>query len=412
VIFSTNTEDNIMGLRKEYSPKAFNFDQRFNYLGKDDRFVLSRENPKYKFNVIGCGLNGNEHIYVTMLEGKAAILGIYDSNPKSIEFTQETYASLNPDQELVVYDTLEAVCNDPDADALIITTPNYTHLEILQEAVKSGKHILLEKPMATKLDDAKQILKLAEDYPGVFQVGLQYRFKPIYVETIHEVFERKSIGDVKLINIAEYRMPFLDKVNQWNKFSKYSGGTLVEKCCHYFDLMNIFANSTPVSVYASGGSAVNFKEFEYQGEKSDIIDNAFVCVDYENNVRGSFNLSMFVPMFYEEITLCGDAGYLKAYEKEDFLGIPQPLSYLEVIRGETEPSRFSYPSYPAYIQESGHSGATYFEHVNFIDNIEGKQTNTATVEEGFWSVAVGIAAEKSIKTGQIVNMSDLIKAVG
>jgi len=393
---------------KEFKPKALSLDPRFSYLPKDDRYLLAKDEPQYKFNVIGCGLNGNEHIHVTYLEGRATIQGVFDENPGSIELAQKTFASFNPGQELVVYDTLEAACNDPAVDALIISTPNYTHLEVLRVAMESGKHIFLEKPMATTVQDANQILQLSKKYPAILQIGLQYRYKPMYVEAIHEGLERKSIGDIKMVNIVEHRLPFLDKVKQWNKFSKYSGGTLVEKCCHYFDLLNMFARSKPVSVYASGSMAVNFNEFEYGGEKSDIIDNAVVNVVYENNVRGNFNLCMFAPMFYEEITLCGDEGYLKAYEKEDFLGVPRPKTYLEILRGEAHPSRFSNPCYPAYIEESGHTGATFYQHVNFIDNIEGKQTNSATVEEGFWSVVVGVAAEDSIKTGQIVMIDDVL----
>ncbi len=393
---------------KELKPRGLSLDPRFRYLAKEDRYLFAKEKPKYKFNIIGCGLNGNEHIHITLLEGRAAIHGVFDENPGSIDLAKKTVAKFNPDQELVIYKSLDAVCNDPTADALIITTPNYTHLEVLRTAIQSGKHIFLEKPMATTVQDANQILQMAKEYPAVLQIGLQYRFKPMYVEAIHEVFERKSIGDIKMINIVEHRLPFLDKVNQWNKFSKYSGGTLVEKCCHYFDLLNLFARSKPVSVYASGSMAVNFKEFEYEGEKSDVIDNAVVSVVYENNIRGNFNLCMFAPMFYEEISLCGDEGYLKAYEKDDFLPVPRPKTYLEVLRGEAQPSRFCNPCYPTYIEESGHSGATFYEHVYFIDNIEGKLTSAATVEEGFWSVVVGAAAEQSIKTGQIVMIDELL----
>lgn len=397
-----------MTSNKEFIPKTLSHDPLFSYLAKDDRYLFAKDENKHNFNVIGCGLNGNEHIYVTYLEGRASIHGAFDENPGSIELAQRNLASCSPGQELVIYDTLEAACNDPDIDGLIITTPNYTHLDILRVAMESGKHIFLEKPMATTVQDADQIVQLAKEYPAVLQIGLQYRYKPMYVEAIHEGLERKAVGDIKMINIVEHRLPFLDKVKQWNKFTKYSGGTLVEKCCHYFDLLNMFAGSKPVSVYASGSMAVNFKEFEYDGEKSDIIDNAVVNVVYENDVRGNFNLCMFAPMFYEEITLCGDEGYLKAYEKDDFLGIPRPKTYLEILRGDAYPSRFSNPCYPPLIEESGHTGATFYEHVDFIDNIEGKRTRSATVEEGFWSVVVGVAAEKSLKTSQIVMIDDLL----
>ena len=88
-----------------------------------------------------------------------------------------------------------------------------------------------------------------------------------------QTLERDAIGEIKTISILEHRIPFLDKVNQWNKFSKYSGGTLVEKCCHYFDLMNLFAQSRPVSVFASGSMAVNFIEFEGTGRVHGIRGN-------------------------------------------------------------------------------------------------------------------------------------------
>jgi predicted dehydrogenase len=204
----------------------------------------------------------------------------------------------------------------------------------------------------------------------------------------------------------------LDKVGQWNKFSKYSGGTLVEKCCHYFDLLNLFAQAKPVSVFATGSMAVNFIDFEYGNEKSDIIDNALVTAIYENGVRASFNLCMFAPMFYEELIVCGDEGRLKASENRDFLPEPRPKTRLEIMQGETRPSRISTPSYPAFIEESGHNGATFFEHLYFVDNIEGKKTNTATIGEGFWSVVVGVAAEESVKSGQVVNIEALLEKCG
>jgi len=401
-----------MSIGKELRSRAFNLDPRFGYLAEEDHYLFASEKPIYKFNVIGCGLNGNEHIFVTMLEGRATIHGVFDENPGSIALAKNNFARFNPDRELVCYETMEAVCNDPAVDALIITTPNYTHLEVLKVAIQSGKHIFMEKPMATTIKDAQEILQIANDYPAILQIGLQYRYKSIYVEAIHEVFERKSLGEIKMVNIIEHRLPFLDKVKQWNKFSKYSGGTLVEKCCHYFDLLNMFAQAKPVSVFATGSMAVNFKEFKYNNEKSDIIDNAVVSVVYENGVRASFNLCMFAPMFYEELTLCGDEGYLKAYEKEDFLPPPRPKTYMEVLRGETRPSRVCNPCYPPHIEESGHNGSTFYEHVNFINNIEGKPNNTATVEEGFWSVVIGVAAEESVKTGKVVLIEKLLQKSG
>ncbi len=394
---------------KELRSRSFALSLHLNYLPDSDKYLFAPEKPKYNFNVIGAGMIGQEHIRVTLLEGRAAIRGIFDPNPRSIEVSEQVYAQFCPQRSLVVYDSLKNACHDPDVDGLIICTPNYTHIDITKEAIKSGKHILLEKPMATTIQDAYEITQIANNYDAVFQIGLQYRFKAIYAEALYEALERQSIGAIKTISILEHRIPFLDKVKQWNKFSKYSGGTLVEKCCHYFDLLNVFAQSRPVRVFASGGMAVNFREFEYHGEKSDILDSAFVTVLYENGIQAGFNLCMFAPMFYEEIMLCGDEGRLKASEYEDFLPGARLKTQLEILCGEQKPSRITTPCYPPYIEETGHNGATFFEHIHFIDNIEGKETNAATPEEGFWSIVVGVAAEESVKTGQVVQIDELLK---
>lgn len=244
---------------KEIRPYTFAHDPQFNYLPDADRYLLKLPEPKYRFNVIGTGVNGLEHIRITHLEGRATIHGIYDPNPRSVDVARSTHAQYRPDTDLVIYDSLEAACNDPAVDALIICTPNYTHLDVVKIAMQSGKHLLLEKPIATTVQDAAAITRIAEAYPKVFQVGLQYRYKAMVAEAIYEVLTRQTLGSIKLVSMQEHRIPFLDKVNQWNKFARFSGNTLIEKCCHYFDLLNLFAQSRPVNVYASGSMAVDRK---------------------------------------------------------------------------------------------------------------------------------------------------------
>ncbi len=396
---------------KELRTKALANSPQFNYLPDEDRYLVAREQAKYKINLIGCGIIGQEHLNLTYLEGRAIVHGVYDPNPRSIAVA-ETIQAKWLQEPLEVYESLEDACNDPEVDALIICTPNYTHLDVVKVAMQSGKHILLEKPIATTVPDALEITQIAESYSAVFQVGLQYRYKSISVEAIHEVFERKTLGDIKLISMQEHRIPFLDKVNQWNKFAKFSGDTLVEKCCHYFDLLNLFAQAKPVRVFASGSMAVNFTEFEYKGEKSDILDNAFVVIDYENGVRANFSLCMFAPLFYEELVICGDEGRLRAWEQKDYLPGGDLQSNLEILCGEDKPSRRIQPGYPTWIEESGHNGATFYEHVYFIDNIEGKPTTTASAREGLWSVIVASAAQESIKCGQAIEIDEYLAKLG
>lgn len=402
-----------MNRGKLLTSRTFALNPRFNYIPSSDRHFLATERSSYRFNVIGTGTMGQEHIRVTMLEGRATIKGVYDPNPGSVRGAQEAYREFAPDGELVVFDSAESAYLDPDVDGLIIATPNFTHIDLVEQAIKSGKHILIEKPVATTIRDAYAMYEISQEYPAVFQVGLQYRYKPTYREAIEMVKgQRNAVGNVKTISLLEHRIPFLDKVGQWNKFAQFSGDTLVEKCCHYFDLMNLFADTRPVSVYASGNQAVNFADYDYEGERSDILDNAMVVVNYANGIRGNFNLCMFAPFFYEELVLCGDEGHLKTWEKEDFLPQSSSQTGLDLMYGDERPSLRITPNYPAIVQNSGHHGATFIEHIRFIDNIEGKQTKTATALEGLWSIIVASAAQESIKTGQLVLVDDVLAANG
>lgn len=399
------------------------FSEQLSHLDEGDKFLFSKRSPKYQFTIIGTGMIGMEHIRITLLEGRGGVHGIYDSNQRSMD-TAEALVRTLQHAPVKCYATLEQACTDPATDALIVCTPNHTHVSILETAIKSKKPILLEKPMATTIEDAYRVLAISREYESFIQVGLQYRYKAIYQECYSEAVNRKSLGALKTIAIMEHRLPFLDKVNQWNKFSELSGGTLVEKCCHYFDLFNLFAASTPVSVTSMGDMAVNFKDFSYDKKKSDIIDNALVLVRYENGVKANLNLCMFSPMFHEEITLCGAEGRIRAYETEDFLSGSKIKTGFEMRCSNGIPAKDAVLRYPAIIEESGHAGSTFFEQVHFIDTMEGNTAATApaaatataptatvpaaaTVEEGLWSIIVGVAATESIKQNRTIYIDEL-----
>lgn len=377
----------------------------------DDRYLYAQDPPKHRVNIIGTGTIGQEHIRVANLLGRVAVHGIYDASAHSADVAAEEYAHIN-DAPLVRYSDLNTACSDPAADALMICTPNRTHIDIVEIAAKTGKPLFLEKPMATTLADARRIAEIAADYPAFIQVGLQYRYKAPYVEARHEALDRGTLGAVKTISMSEYRPPFLDKVNQWNKFSDQSGGTLIEKCCHYFDLINLFAASAPVRVFASGGQAVNFLDFRHHGKAADIDDHSFVVIEYANGIRASFTLNMFSPHFYEELVLCGDAGRLVATERFDFAQRDVAESRLSIELGECGASRDSEINYARAIEQSGHHGATYFEHVAFADQLDGRAADCATPVQGLWSIVVAAAAETSARSGQPVPIDAMIDEHG
>ena len=377
------------------------------HISSQDQYLYRTPDAKFKIAIIGTGTIGQEHMRVTTLLGRAHVHGIYDIEQHSLDAAQSEYSSYSA-RTLKRYACLEQACQDPEVDALFICTPNFTHYEVLKTALKSGKPIFVEKPMATTLADAAQIVRIANAYSSFIQIGLQYRYKAQYVEAFHEVFARSSLGKVRTISMSEYRPPFLDKVKQWNKFNEYSGGTLVEKCCHYFDLINLMAEAPPTRVFASGGQAVNFLEFERDGRPADIDDHAFVLIDYENGVRASFTLNMFCPDFVEEMVVTGDFGRLLATERFDFHQQQAATASLRLELGENGASRSSELAYPRLVEQSGHHGATFFEHEAFFDQLEGKAAACATPLQGMWAMLVASAAQESMRSGQAVAISELI----
>ena len=379
------------------------------HVTEGDRYLYAQEPPKFKLVIIGTGTIGQEHMRVAAMLGRARVHGIFDTQIHSLDSAEENFKKFSRDT-LVRYPDLHSACHDPEVDALMICTPNYTHFEVLKVAMASNKAIFLEKPMATDLQDAAAIVSLSAAYQSFIQIGLQYRYKAQYVEAFHEALERRSLGSLKTISVSEYRPPFLDKVGQWNKFNRLSGGTLVEKCCHYFDLINMFAQAKPSRVYASGGQAVNFLDFEKEGERSDIDDHAFVVIDYANGVRASFTLNMFCPDFSEEIIIVGDEGKLIARENFNFQQQAESTTTVEILRGELGVSKKMDASYTRALEQSGHHGSTYYEHIAFVDQLEGKAVNCATALQGIWSMIVACAAQQSMVTGQAVDIEEFIEA--
>ena len=136
---------------------------------------------------------------------------------------------------------------------------------------------------------------------------------PPIARLISEV-RKGTVGKLKMLAIREHRFPFLEKVNDWNRFNANSGGTLVEKCCHHFDLMNHITGSSPTRVYASGSQAVNHLDERYDGQRPDILDNAFVIVDYGDGQRAMLDLCMFAESGenQEELVAVGDRGKVEA----------------------------------------------------------------------------------------------------
>ena len=215
-----------------------------------------------KYGIIGTGVMGQEHIQNLNLIENAEVVAVCDTNEGS-----RNQAKSLVRESTKFYNDLNELISKNIADAYIIATPNFTHINVLEQILKTNKHLLIEKPLCTTTEDCKKFELLSKDYSKIIWTGMEYRYMPPVTQLINEV-HNDVIGKIKMLSIREHRFPFLNKVDDWNRFIINTGGTLVEKCCHFFDLMRLVIQSEPIKVYASGSQDVNHLEEKYDGKTS------------------------------------------------------------------------------------------------------------------------------------------------
>jgi len=232
-------------------------------------------------------------------------------------------------------------------------------------------------------------------------VGLEYRFMPPVTRFIERVHSGET-GAVKMLAIREHRFPFLEKVGDWNRFNRNSGGTLVEKCCHFFDLMRHILQDEPVRIYASGGQDVNHLDERYDGETPDILDNALVTVDFAGGARASLDLCMFADGSeqQEDIYALGAKGKLEvALPRASVIFSPR-APFGEEKRPIAEPVATP----PEALAAGDHWGATYFQLTHFHRSLIEGSAPLITAQDGLRSVQMGAAAQRSIASGQPITL--------
>ena len=355
------------------------------------------------YGIIGTGAMGREHIRNIELIDNAQVVAICDSHKNSINSSLEI---LN--NEVEVFESHKELMDANIVDAYIIATPNFTHIDVLKDLIKTNAHLLIEKPLCTTVEDCLHFKKLAAGYSRVIWTAMEYRYMPPVARIIEEI-HKGTVGDLKMLTIREHRFPFLEKVNNWNRFSKNSGGTLVEKCCHHFDLMRLITKSEVTSVFATGAQDNNHLDESYNGEKPDILDNAFVLVNFENGARGMLDLCMFAEnsKVQEEICGVGHMGKIETSVPSNASG--KHSSDLSIgLRGSNEILTEVIEVDQEILKAGSHHGSTFYEHKHFINAIQNNTSPEVSLDDGLKAVAIGQAAQLSIIEKRMVLLSELL----
>ena len=356
-----------------------------------------------RYGVIGTGMMGVEHIHnIIHLDG-AEVTAVSDPHGPSRDAAVAAVTGAGRDAPRVFEDHRELLGSGL-VDAVVIASPNMTHIDVLGDVLDTDVHVMVEKPLCTTVADCRRVVDAAAEGPAdrVVWMGLEYRYMPPTTALLGEI-RSGTVGQVHMVAIREHRFPFLVKVGDWNRFSRNTGGTLVEKCCHFFDLMRLAADADPVRVMASGGQDVNHLDEVYNGETPDMLDNAYVIVEFANGVRGMLDLCMFAEASRneQEIAVTGDEGKLEALVTESVLRVGRRSDGLHVVDER--------PITADGVRHVGlHHGASYLEHVDFRSSILRRQPASVTLTDGLWSVAMGVAAHRSIDEGRPVMIEEVL----
>jgi predicted dehydrogenase len=344
---------------------------------------------KIKIAFLGVGAMGLSHVdsIRRLCSDKAEVAAICDTNRdnllKAIELVP-TAKVFNDPREMI---------HGP-FDAVVVATPNFTHAQLAMEILGVGKHLFLEKPCGITASECQRVLEASKRSDRVLMLGHELRYSP-YFQRIKHLVTAGEIGAPRMVWTREFRGPFQKKVGDWIQDDRLSGGCLVDKNCHHFDLMNWWVGSRPRRVGAFGGCAVNqVIEGNHQ-----VHDHATVSFEYENGVRGTLHLCMFALDFPHEdleMGIIGDGGMLLTR-----------ISRIEILQwkrgtNQKEPLVHKINAKPG---EGWGSHLGFDEiHEEFVRCIIEKRQPLTSVSECIDGTILAIAAEDSIKKQVIVDL--------
>ncbi len=195
------------------------------------------------------------------------------------------------DTKIKFYEKWEELLANDEIEIVSIATPPSTHAEIACAAMKSGKNVIIEKPLALSIEDARKIISTRDEANVKATVDYMMRFNPI-VEVLAGWKEKNPFGNLNRAAIENYAQDEALPQDHWFWDRSVSGGILIEHGVHFFDLINFI-------------SGMNVKEVQgWQSERNEnMVDKVFANVEYENGLLASHYHSFSRPGIFENTSI-------------------------------------------------------------------------------------------------------------
>lgn len=239
-----------------------------------------------KYGIIGCGAIGQRrHIPECAANPKSVVAALCDPNEKRVKQLAEEYGA-------APYTDHKELLKDGDIDAVVVCGPNFVHAPQSIDALRAGKHVLCEKPMATSRADAKKMLDEAKKAKKYLMIGLNQRLMPPHVKA-KEILKSKKLGKVLAFRTA-FKHPgpdgwSVDGAKSWffDANAAFMGAT-GDLGVHKADLMRWLLGEEFTEV---GGFITTRDKKDKKGKLLGLDDNAYLTLKSASGVIGSMIVS-------------------------------------------------------------------------------------------------------------------------
>lgn len=240
---------------------------------------------KLNIAVIGVGSWGKNHARVFKELEKTNLIGIYDVQ---LEKAKEQ-ATLHRAR---AFSDLDELLSLEEIDAVSIASPTSTHGEIALKAIEHGKHVLIEKPMTSTLEEAEKIVDIAKSSNVIVSVGFIERFNPIISKSL-TLIKSGELGELVLLSARRLGPYWPDRLKDVDVIRDVS--------IHDIDAFRYLTSKDPVSVYARGGKL-----------RHSYLDYAEILLDFGNGLTGFIESNYLTPHRHRKLMLTCERGIVEA----------------------------------------------------------------------------------------------------
>ncbi len=330
--------------------------------------------------IVGAGYWGPNFIRNFSTIPESTIQYVCDLDKKRLKKINQLYPNIKTTTKF------QDVLNSKKVQGVIIATPVKTHFPLAKMALEAGKHVLVEKPMTAKVEDAKVLVSIAEKKKTVLMVDHTFVYHPA-VQKMKQLILKKEIGELF----------YFDSVRTNLGLFQNDTNVLWDLATHDLSIMDYLLNQNPTEIIAIGASHI----------RKDIENVVYVTVRYPGSLLGHIHVNWLAPVKLRTILL---SGYQKMIAYNDMEPIEKIKIYDRSIRYKQNQENISWSKYRYRVGniESPHIGDEEALHVlceHFVECILGNAKPITGGEAGLRIVTMLEAAQQSLtKNGQPVPM--------